>query len=443
MTYGERSSDQARDGITLSTEILPVWNIVATVMMLSASIVTLLVFTADSGRYIPTGSVMGFQGPSYFYITGIWGLVVSICWGFSTAGKLKRLSISTREDGALLVRERVIGGSRELAIPAGDLKAIVFKRHPSAGHVAWLVIAIGWLAFILQFAVPNFQLPFAGVPVAGTTLLVFGVCVTWTAVIGVTRPGFHVVIIDAAASLVIKLPGVTSAVTLADRIAMALEKPFKMHPGVLPWPGSEVKSNAWYRTLLLGATGFLILGVVNVALLLAGSSLPLLNQGSAWVMVISGCLGMIACKNRGNALSLHTRVASQDSAAWVGHCTGPRLWMVVIGAIECVILWYFVGLRMRFDVTLLDVGASKILALGVISFLYTCWCIFTSLETSNSLLVNLGDVYSASVRTFSLAIFPSSKNRHHEKTSKLLVALAMLLLFGAVTLIPFITGHFI
>jgi hypothetical protein len=441
MAHDAESSNQGRDGISLSTETLPVWNIVATCIMLVASILTLLVFTADAGRYVPTGSVMGFEGPSYFYITGLWGLVIAACWGVSTAGKLKRLSISAREDGALLVREHVIGRTRELAIRAGDLKAIMIKRYPSAGHVAWLVIALGWLAFILQFAVPNLQLPFVGFPVAGTTLLVFGGFMAGTAVIGVTRPGFHVVIIDAAASHVIKLPGVTSAVILADRIAMALEKAFKMHLGVVTRPGSEVKNDPWHRTLLLGATGFLILGVVNVALLLAGSSLSLLNQGSAWVMLISGCLGMIACRNRGNALPLHTRVASEDSVTWAGHRTEPRLWMVVIGAIGCVILWYFVGLRIRYDVTRLDEGATKILALVVISILYTSWCIFSGLGTSHSLLVNLGDAYCASIRMFSLAILPSRKNHQNEKKNKTLVVLAMFLLFGAVILIPYIAGY--
>ncbi len=410
-------------------------------MMLAASIVTLLVFTADEGRYVPTGSVLGFQGPSYYYITGFWGVIISVCWGISTTAKLKRLEIFAREDGAMLVREQVIGRSREMAIPAGDLKAILIKQHPSSGHVAWLVIAFGWFAFILQFAIPNLQLPFAEFPAAGTALLVFDGCMVGTAVIGVWRPGIHIVLIDAAARHVIKMPGVTSAAALASKMTLALESAFKLHPIVASRSAFDLNANAWFRTVLFGAVVFLIIGVVNVVLLLAGSHSSYINPGSAWVMVTEGCLGMIAFGNRGNALPLHLRVAFQTSVSWTGIRSAPRLWLVVIGVIGCLISWYFVGLHVRFGTTGLDGNANKILSLGVISFLYTSWCIYTSTGTAHSVLVNLGDVYSASISSFSLKILSLRRTHHPLKFNKSLETVAMIILFGDAALVTFVAGY--
>ncbi len=442
MAYEVESSKQGRDGISLSTEILPVWNIVATCMMLVASILTLLVFTADVGRYVPTGSVLGFEGPSYFYITGLWGLVIVACWGVSTAGKLKRLSISAREDGALLVREHVIGRTRELAIRARDLKAIMIKRYPSAGHVAWLVIAIGWLAFILQFAVPNFQLAFVGFPVAGTTLLVFGGLMAGTAVIGVVRPGFHLVIIDSAATHVIKLPGVLSPRTVLARLCT-----FVLDAGLVSLnppgkPDQRDKPCLQQQVLVIGALGILAASIVNIALLLVGNTLPVLNQGSSWAMFVSGCIGIVAFVCRIRTLPENTWVTRDTTTSRVEARPSPRLWLIVIGLTGIVILWYFFGASVRIDTLSPSYDSSNAVWHGILSITFTTWCIIAALETSPSLLVKLGDQYSAVIRKFSLEISQSKKCCSHDIISKSWIALTMVSIFGAISVILFLVGFF-
>ncbi|MBN2151929.1 MAG: hypothetical protein JW839_10810 [Candidatus Lokiarchaeota archaeon] len=423
----------------MSNEILPAWNILAACIMLAASIATLLVFTAGDGRYVPTGSVLGFQGPSYFYVTGFWGILLSLGWGISIATKLKRLSISARRDGAILLRERVIGKTREVIIPPEGLKAFFVDRHPSPGGVAWLVIGFGWLAFLLQLAMPNFQLPFLEHPVTGMTLLVFGGCIAATAVMGVSRPGLCLVLMDAAACHFIKLPGVISAETLASEMTTALEKSFKLQPVVLSRTAFELKNRDWFRTTLFGSVAVLIIGSVNVVFLLAGTSLSCMNQGSAWVTVVSGCLGMVFNINRGNALPLHTRVAFHTTLAWNGKRDVPGPWLFVVGIAGCVISWYFVGLHARFDMTGLVDGLYKVISLGAVSLLYTSWCIYFAMDPSHRVLVSLGGGYSAAIGASSTSVQQSSRPRHRVFDGDLWM-LAIALLFGAVSVITFCLG---
>jgi hypothetical protein len=436
------SNSQRQDVAAFSNEILPFWNLAAMGLMLVGSILTLLVFTADTGRYVPTGSVMGFQGGSYFYITGFWGIIITICWGCSIIAKLKRFSISSGEGCTLLIQEHTIGSNRVLTIPASNLKAIVYKHYPSAGHVAWLVIAIGWFAFIVQFALPNFQLPFAGFPTAGTALLIFSGCLIGSAIIGVTRPGLHLVILDTVAIHVIKLPGLISTASVAARISKVIQNATLMRLAGSPNIVSDGNVSILHRATLYGALGFLVLGIVNIGLLLACSALPVLNQGSSWAMIISGCIGLLVHKTRHHALQQNTQVVSSIISTWNRPHHDPRLWLLVMGIAGGVIAWYFFGLSIRFDMTSTSTYSVRSVALGVISALYTSWCIITSLDMSRSLLVELGAMHSAKISTFSVNIISLTNSRHQACKGKSRGGLIIMLLFGAIVVAFFLAGFY-
>jgi len=440
MLRNSHRNDQDQEVIALTTEILPVWNIIATCIMLVASITTLIVFTADAGRYVPAGSVLGFEGPSYFYITGFWGFILATGWGISIACKLKRFSISACDDGAMLFREQVIGKARELTIPKAALKAVLVKQHPSGGNIFWFVVSFGWFAFILQFAIPNFQLPFLEFPAAGITLLVFGGCTAITAVIGTWKPGFRLIIIDLTACHVIEIPGVIASAALASKLIDALEKSFKLHPIIQSRSGFYMKTNGWFWILLSGSGCFLILGAANVVLLLANSSLPSVNLISAWIIMIVGGLGLILWKNRGNDLLLHLRVPFQASVAWTGNHYAPKPWMLGIGSVGCVILWYFFGLNLHFVVTGLDVNTGKVLSIGFISLLYMSWCIHFGLETSRTVLVNSGDAYSIKISAFSLSVQKLNKITCRAKNDDHRIPVTIFFFFIGISVASLIAG---
>src|SRR5271157_1171814 len=353
--------------IPLGREMLPTWNIVAIAFMLAGSITSLISFTTMIGRHVPTGSVMGFEGPSYFYITGIWGFVLCAFWIIPVIVNWKQVHITIDESSNINITETYLRGKKELVIPVENVALVTVKRFPSAGNVTWLVMAIGWTAFVVQFAVSNFRLPFMSFPLAGTILVIFASCVMVTGVIAVARPGMKLVFYDATARHVISFPGINDATKIMQKIAAILEERYILidrenHANPIHDLARIIVNLSW-----------IVAGIVNVGLLLSENTSSVLNQGSAWALVITGVLGLLEWRNHKNSILSSSLVPRSRDIPPASSMTWVSFWLDAFFVISTIILLYFFGRSIAGVIKIPGYEPWRAIVQAMISALFLSW----------------------------------------------------------------------
>lgn len=290
-------------GKPATLRVAPVADLVNAGILALVSILALVTFTTDAGRYVPTGSVLGFQGVSHFYITGAPALVLAIVYLVLVLCSLKTVTLASEPEG-VVVTERFLLATRHATIPTVDVKAIVIDGTPRGTVTGWLVAGIAWVAFLVQQAVPTLALP-----PTGAVLLAFAGGLVAVMGIRAWKPGTRLHVITPATRLVLRLP---SPWTRAGNEAIARMTAFWTGHGMDPVDqaaagSSKASSKHALLLLVLPATAVVTWSIVNVVLLLTGNPLAMANQVTCWAMVLAAIVscggGLLARGSRRVVLS--------------------------------------------------------------------------------------------------------------------------------------------
>ena len=417
--------------ITLDREIWPAWNLVGIIALLVGSVISLIVFTSMIGRHVPTGSVEGFQGPSYFYITGLWGFIVSASWIIPFIGNMKRVHMKIDASGNITITESHLRGKKELIIPMDGVSLVICKRFPSAGNVAWLVAAIGWTAFIIQFAVPNFQLPFMIFPLVGTLLVIFAACVMVTGLLAVVRPGLKLAIYDATARHIISFPGIIDAAKLAQKIAGFLDERYILldrenHANPIHDIARVIVNSSW-----------IVAGIVNVALLIGANTTSVFNQGSAWAIAITGLLGLLEWRNRKNSLQTSSLVPRARELPPVSNMPWMSFWLDAFFSVTVIILMYFFGRSIAGIMLIPGYEPWRAITQAMTSALFLTWIAWMGTLSLAKTSVPLGVNFTAILTSFSTKIVATGRKMKGIRlpVSPVLIRVVIYTILGSVFLI--------
>nr|MDO8111722.1 hypothetical protein [Candidatus Sigynarchaeota archaeon] len=364
------SRDPGSNQISLARELIPVWNFIVVALIATGSIVTYLLFSTDIGRYVTTGSVLGFEGPSYFYVTGFYGFFIAVISVPVILSKLKRVKISM--DGIQIkFQERFLFNIKEIEIQVDSIRLILFKAFPGTGTCSWFVISITWMAFIVQLAVANSLLPFStGFPVVTIGLLIFAGCMMTASIILITRSGIKLIVYDAQAKHVLELPGVKSN-TILQQFSAFFNKSF------VPFDATEKYRGKYFFFMKLASLGWCTVGIVNLVLVLL-SDASVFNQGSAWAILISSLLCLLEIFNVKISFLNSCFVSKKHELISLGDSRQPRVSLMVTSIISLSIQFYFSGKSLIFTSMVSSYSPWHAIFLLTFSILFCCWSIWMS-----------------------------------------------------------------
>ena len=277
--------------LVLFKELLPIAHLISISILIVLGIGTLLTFGTDIGRYVPTGSVLGFQGPSYFYVSGLFAFLISISWIIYILFNCKKLTLESLNEKKLVVKERKILGERLFSNPYGEIKLIHIKRMPGNRAKAWFV-------FLMVLVSVNVELAFANAEIEGgnltsVMLFLFSACLSIVALLNLFKPGVKVRIFTTKARLIINFPGIWDSRYLSTLFLDFFinlkdwENSDKMDKKILR--SSENKDIFFYCVMVF-------IGLMMLAGLKLFEMVIIGNQLIAWLFIILGVIGIAETK---------------------------------------------------------------------------------------------------------------------------------------------------
>ncbi|MHA1792903.1 MAG: hypothetical protein ACTSVI_09690 [Promethearchaeota archaeon] len=195
---------------SLKKEALPLSHLSGILLLLISLLISIYTFSANSGRHVPTGSILGFQGPSYFYCTGLISLITLIFWIPTLISRFKVIKISSNvEKLEIEVHEKSIFRRQDEKFTTENLKTVFFKKYPRRA-IFWILTIMAPLFFFnIQMIHVNFSLPFIRtLPVTGLTLLAFDAIFGGVIFLFIRYPGITIIFLTIEKKIKIKLPGV-------------------------------------------------------------------------------------------------------------------------------------------------------------------------------------------------------------------------------------------
>lgn len=143
-------------------------------ILLAVSVLTQVVYTAGSGRYIPTGSVLGFQGVSFFFITGLGGYLVAGLLLVSAIRKWKTITLAL-EGSLVRFTSKGVFTRQEHSLAREEISIVYENTAPSLGGLLGWIGGFGWAAVLFQFAIPFLAVGGVGILTGGVVLLFMSV----------------------------------------------------------------------------------------------------------------------------------------------------------------------------------------------------------------------------------------------------------------------------
>lgn len=133
--------------------------LIASILFLSVGTLDLFIFQPFYGRHVPTGSIMTFQGPSYFVSAGLIPLLLGI-------GLLIYVILSyfngevIQDNGNITIIEKrwFIQDKTELKIK--EISLIQLTNNEIGVKYLWLFLIIPYLIFNFYYMILNFNQPF-------------------------------------------------------------------------------------------------------------------------------------------------------------------------------------------------------------------------------------------------------------------------------------------
>lgn len=286
----------------LHWQLLPFIPLIAFVLLLIATLLTLNTFGLDIGRHVETGSTFGFQGPSYFYVTGLFSAIITIILFFYFFARIRYVNIKWYEEKVHLLDIHVF--PRRTRVNHGEVRALLFRRFPSSSMICKALVVTSYLAYILQLAVLNFNLPYIdGIPVTGLTLLAFVVLFASALLLGLLKPGLRVVLLCESRKIVFNFPGLL----FPKRVISTFQEAFKgLVPITHPCKDKDEKRQFLYKVAF--GISWLGFGIYQLTELLLVSSAAILNQASAWILILIGALMLLRLLNERHGLHRDMRI---------------------------------------------------------------------------------------------------------------------------------------
>ncbi|MBD3352840.1 MAG: hypothetical protein GF364_15250 [Candidatus Lokiarchaeota archaeon] len=149
-------------------------------MMILISLVNLLVFGIEEGRYVELGAVFGFQGVSWWYAIGLFPLIAGVLlltFSIFTYTRIK-FDIDLKKE-AIKITEHTLIRNETQEVSFKRLTGISYSNRPTATRMVWILLIVPYILYNFEHGWGNLFLPqLSGFPIAafmilGSTILMF------------------------------------------------------------------------------------------------------------------------------------------------------------------------------------------------------------------------------------------------------------------------------
>lgn len=413
--------------------------IIAAGFMLASCVLTLVAFTLGRGRHVPTGSILGFQGPSYFYLTGLPAGVIAFMLLGKALGSIKNISVTATGD-SIHVSERKIFKKTRRVILKDELRLVSFKHLPSPRSVAWFIISSLLLLVSLEFLAANPV--FQGTTGNGTAFLVLalhGILIAIAITVPLLHPGLKIMIFTSSGKFLLRLSGIFQRKRVQSRFLNMMEKagdlPLQPSTGELHMAKGDINRAIGFNA------GFFGLGLVGMVGILLNSNAIVVNVASAWIMVMVGIVGLLTIPRMDQSLPMNVH---EINGSTVRPLPGRRFvhpacaWL---SAVSMPLFSYVLGKSVKGWLLSSEGEIWRVMLHAIITVMFitfTCWQ-FTLRYPSKSFEVN--DSTSIIMMPFHSTIITHSRQRvldslHSidalKKTAFLLIPVLLFLVLGII-----------
>jgi hypothetical protein len=377
------TTGESPEGRWLELRALPVYHLIGLGLMMVSWILPLVVFGTGIGRYVHTGSVFGFESGSYFYITGLFTLPISIAWACIVFARTRRVRIDVKADG-ITMQERAGPFDHRKTLPASDIRLLTATMFPSGLAFGLFVPLVALVGFSFQFVIPNLRLP-QGSPgyEAGLTLLAFCFLVMAAWLVFAVYPGLTITLFTPGAKYILDMPGIDTGAEVVAWLQGSASGIAKLLP---------LASDGKYRHSMLRSS---IIYPVSLACIVAGMTGLVIsisnvfqtpfNQALCWLAFMMGMAEIVIAKH-GASSTLASSFRSPD-----GEVTDQVTWMPTgpvppfIKFAGLFLAMFFVG----FAAGHVDAYNEALLLLAGLFFL--AWSIATTRAPDPKISVRLSD----------------------------------------------------
>ena len=120
-------------------------------------IINWLVFGTETGRYVELGSVLTFQGYSYFYIIGLYPSLLGIGLLIKISLQWRKIILNREKDQLIITEQR--GWIKSIEhINLDKIQKIHITNLMPSRRSWWIVILAPYLLLCLNFGTPNINL---------------------------------------------------------------------------------------------------------------------------------------------------------------------------------------------------------------------------------------------------------------------------------------------
>jgi len=146
--------------------------LLAALLLIIVVIINYIIFGVDFGRHIPTGSIMTFEGPSYFYTSGLLPIIVSICLILYCILSYFKGSIGNESNYLVLSEKRFIK-TLDTKIEREKIVRMYLTNNEVGIKYLWLFLFVPYLIINYYYMMVNFQQPFLVDPINITAITIF------------------------------------------------------------------------------------------------------------------------------------------------------------------------------------------------------------------------------------------------------------------------------
>ncbi len=132
---------------------------IAAILLLAVAVVNILIFGITQGRYVPTGSIMTFEGPSYFFASGLVPLIVGFLLLLYCLLSYFQGNISS-DLTSLVLKEKRFKRTIETKLEKEKINRIELTNNEIGVKYLWLFLFVPYLIVNYYYMVLNFNQPF-------------------------------------------------------------------------------------------------------------------------------------------------------------------------------------------------------------------------------------------------------------------------------------------
>jgi hypothetical protein len=364
MTTGESAT-----GRWIDLRALPIYHFIALGFLMASWILPLTVFGMGIGRHVPTGSVFGFESGSYFYITGLFTLPISVAWACIALARTRNVRLELGPE-SITIQEYAGRVEHYKTLKVNDVKLVTATSFPASLVFGLFVPLVALVGFSFQFVIPNLRLP-AGSPgfAAGLTLLAFCALVVAAWAVFAIRPGLTITFFTPSAKYIIDLPGIDTG---ADMVSWLRNSATEV-AGLAPLANDDWVHTSLPRPGILYSVSVvcIVAGVAGLVVSISNTLLTPFNQALCYLAIMLGTVELVTAKH-GSSSTLYSSFRSADMETtdletWLP--TGPVPPFIKFAGV--VLSFVFVGFSAGrvadYDVVLLLLAGLFFLAWSIVT----------------------------------------------------------------------------